>query len=365
MSLLPRVPSRSTLTSAAGNVAHKVMYGGIADLRPMPKALIDEGWLREVYRYRPVAGVTQVGDPVLLVPPLAAPALCYDLRRGCSLVEHLVSTGRPTYLVDYGQISFRDRSMGIEHWVDELLPEAIRAVSRDAGGRPVHVAGWSLGGIFATLAVADAPDLPVASLTIFGSPFDVTRVPLVAPFRPLVDFTNGRIITTGYQLIGSAPKPIVKWVFQLSSVDKVLTKPWAIATHLGDTDFLAQIEAVDHFTANMTAYPGRSFGQLYHRFFRSNVMMDGRVEVGDRFIELDRLTVPTRIFAGATDAIAPVKSVEAIVPLLSSAEEVRFDIVPGGHLGMLTGRAARRTTWPMFDEWMRDHDGRVSGVTSR
>jgi len=31
---------------------------------------------------------------------------------------------------------------------------------------------------------------------------------------------------------------------------------------------------------------------------------------------------------------------------------VRFEIVPGGHLGMLTGRAARRTTWVVMDEWI-------------
>ena len=112
------------------NVAHTVLYGGLADLRPMPRTLIDEGTLREVYHYRPAAEVREQGDPVLLVTPLAAPALCFDLRRGCSLVEHLVTAGRPTYLVEYGQVSFKNRKLGMEHWVDEVVPEAIRQVSR-------------------------------------------------------------------------------------------------------------------------------------------------------------------------------------------------------------------------------------------
>ena len=98
--------------------------------------------------------VRESGDPVLLVTPLAAPSLCFDLRRGCSLVEHLVTEGRPTYLVEYGQVSFKDRNLGMEHWVQEVLPEAIRTVSRHAGGRPVHLVGWSLGGIFALLTAA-------------------------------------------------------------------------------------------------------------------------------------------------------------------------------------------------------------------
>ena len=58
------------------------------------------------------------------------------------------------------------------------------------------------------------------------------------------------------------------------------------------------------------------------------------------------------VFAGATDGIAPVNAVKAVVPLLTGAAEVRFEIVPGGHLGMLTGRAARGSTWRVLDEWV-------------
>ena len=42
----------------------------------------------------------------------------------------------------------------------------------------------------------------------------------------------------------------------------------------------------------------------------------------------------------------------AVVPLLTGSPQVRFEVVPGGHLGMLTGRAARSTTWTAIDEWV-------------
>jgi polyhydroxyalkanoate synthase len=347
------VPKPDQLVSAASNVAHMVLYGGLADLRPMPRTLIDEGTLRELYHYRPAAKVQEQGDPVLLVTPLAAPALCFDLRRGCSLVEHFVGSGRPTYLVEYGRVSFKDRNLGIEHWVDEVVPSAIREVSAHAGGRPVHVIGWSLGGVFALLTAADSPDLPIASVTAVGSPVDVKQVPLVAPLRPLLNITDGRgAITRAYRAMGGAPKPLVTWAFQLSSFQKLVTKPLAIATHLDDEDFLAQLEAVDRFTANMIAYPGRTFGQLYHRFVRGNELVHGTLDFDDRVIELANVTAPVLVFGGATDGIAPIPAVKAVVPLLTGARDVRFEIVPGGHLGMLTGRAARGTTWRVMDEWV-------------
>ncbi|GAB2969385.1 alpha/beta fold hydrolase [Nocardioides montaniterrae] len=349
------VPGPDQVVAAASNVAHKVLYGGLADLRPMPRTLIDEGRLREVYHYRPVAGVKEQGDPVLFVTPLAAPAICYDLRRGCSLVEHFVGEGRPTYLLEYGEVSFKDRNLGMEHWIDEVVPAAVRAASEHAGGRPVHVVGWSLGGIFSLLTLADekSGDLPVASLTVVGSPIDITQVPLIAPLRPLLNWFNGKgPITKGYQWMGGAPKPLVKWAFQLSAVQKMVTKPLALATHIDDREFLAQIEAVDRFTDNMIAYPGRTFGQLYHRFAKGNQLAGGEFELDDRTISLSAIDVPVLVFAGATDGIAPIGAVRAVVPLLTSSPEVRFEIVPGGHLGMLTGRAARHTTWVVLDEWV-------------
>ena len=350
------IPKPDQIVSAAANVAHKVLYGGLADLRPMPRTLIDDGVLREVYHYRPHGTVREHGDPVLLVTPLAAPALCFDLRRGCSLVEHFVTTGRPTYLVEYGEVSFSNRNLGMEHWVDEVIPAAIREVSAHAGGRPVHLVGWSLGGIFAMLTAADQPDLPIASVTTVGSPVDVTRVPLVAPIRPFLGLAGERagLVTHAYRLMGGAPKPLVRRAFQLSSFNKLVTKPIAILAKLDDADFLAQVEAVDRFTANMIAYPGRTFGQLYHRILKGNQLATGTVTMDDREISLADLRAPLLVFGGAADGIAPVGCVRAIVDLVPGSEEVRFEVVPGGHLGMLTGRAARATTWRIIDEWIAE-----------
>jgi polyhydroxyalkanoate synthase len=217
----------------------------------------------------------------------------------------------------------------------------------------VHVIGWSLGGIFALLTAADSPDLPIASVTAVGTPFDIKQVPLVAPLRPLLNLTeSGGIINRSYRAMGGAPKPLVRWAFQLSSFQKLVTKPLAVATRLDDQDFLAQLEAVDRFTDNMIAYPGRTFGQLYHRFVRGNALVTGSIDFGDRTISVADIKAPVLVFGGATDGIAPIPAVRTLVPLLTGAKEVRFEVVPGGHLGMLTGRRARGTTWQIMDEWI-------------
>src|SRR4029077_7531577 len=166
---------------------------------------------------------------------------------------------------------------------------------------------------------ADDTDLPIASLTVVGAPFDVSKVPLIAPLRPILDLGNGGIVTQAYRLIGGAPKPLVRNAFQLSSVQKLVTKPIVRLRHLDDAEYLAQLEAVDRFAANMVAYPGRTFGQLYHRLLKGDALAEGRFDLESRTLSLADITAPVLVFAGASDSIAPAGSVKALVPLLTSS----------------------------------------------
>jgi polyhydroxyalkanoate synthase len=346
-----RLPSLDAVTTAAGNIAEWTTKRRLADLTPLPSEVLHSAPQTTVSRYAATRKGATSRPTILLVPPLAAPATCFDLRRGCSLAEHLVARGHPTYLLDYGTIAFADRRLGLEHWVDKVIPDAVDVAARDAG-TDIHIVAWCLGGIMSLLTQAIRPDLPIASITAIASPFDVSQVPLIAPFRPIAIRTGGRIGTLAYRTLGTAPAPLVRRAFQLSSVDKYVTKPLAILTHLDDRDFLAQIEAVDAFTANMAAYPGRSFGQLYHRFMRDNDLADGTIDLGNGLISLSDVTVPVLIIAGNDDVIAPKPAVHHLGDLLPNAPEVVLDSAPGGHLGVLAGRKARGTTWRSIDRFL-------------
>jgi polyhydroxyalkanoate synthase len=286
---------------------------------------------------------------VLLVPPLAAPAFVFDMRRGCSFVEYLLEQGRAPYLVDYGQIKFGERKLGLEHWVRDVLPHAIGAVSADAKGRPVHLVGWCLGGTLSALTAADDPSLPVASVTMVGSPVDATRVPLVTPMRALYDVTGGVVVTTAYRSLGIAPGPLVKRFFQLATFDRYLTRPLRILQNLDDREYLEQVESINRMMDNMIAYPGRTLGQLYHDVFRANKLASGRIELGDREIDLRALQVPLLSIAGEDDQIAPIASVHHVGRIVSQA---RLELAPGGHVGVIAGTTARDTTWRMIDEFV-------------
>jgi polyhydroxyalkanoate synthase len=350
------LPDPEQLVDSAATAWDLYMGPGVADLRPTPSAIVHEGPQCTVRRYRSRRPARADRAPILLIPPLAAPATCFDLQRGCSLVEHLTSLGYPTYVVDYGPISFGDRALGLEHWVEDVLPTAIAVAHEDAGDRPVQLVGWCLGGILTLLTVASDQSLPVASVALVAAPFDFTQVRLAAPLRQISRLTGGGLESALYRALGGAPAPLVSRAFQLTSIDRYLTKPLWVLRNLQHREAIAHSEAIDRYMANMLAYPGRTFGQLYHRFFRVNDLADGVVDLGDHEIELAAVRQPVLVVAGDADVLAPAAAVRAVVDLLPNAASVDYELISGSHLGVLTGRGAEATTWRHLDDFLAAND---------
>ena len=267
-------------------------------LLPDPEKLIDSavtGWdlLARSRRGRPDAhavvdhprGAPVHGAPLPLAPPRRAPTArrCCWCRRSprrppastCAAAAAWPSTSprsatRPTSSTT-APISFSDRALGLEHWVEDVIPTAVRVASEDAGGAPVQPLGWCLGGILTLLSAAADPDQPIASIALVASPFDFAQVRMMAPIRRIAKLTGGALGTALYRALGGAPAPLVSRGFQLTSLDRYLTKPLFLARNLHDRETIAHAEAVDAYMANMFAYPGRTFGQLYHALLPSEL----------------------------------------------------------------------------------------------
>src|SRR5690606_7559015 len=132
-----------------------------------------------------------------------------------------------------------------------------------------------------------------------------------------------------------------------------IQRPWFVATHLADAETLARMERVDRFQDEIHGYAGRVFHQLATSVTVDNELATGRLDLGDRVVDLADVTVPVLALGGEDDVLAPIPAVEPVTRLLGSTQ-VRFVRVPGTHLGMLTGSAARDTSWVELDAFLRE-----------
>ncbi|MDZ7576633.1 MAG: alpha/beta fold hydrolase [Candidatus Nanopelagicales bacterium] len=348
------------IVSDVRNIYHYLLGGELADLTRTPSTVIYDEPHCAIRRYNPTGKLDPSALPVLLIPPLAAPATCFDLRKGCSVAEFLVEQKRPTYLVDYGHVSTQvDADIGLDKWIDRILPSAIRTVSQDAGGVDLHLIGWSLGGILELFAKAAHPDLPVASIAAIASPFDFSKLWLLQPVRIAADVTGGRIAPTLFRQIGGVPGKINALGFRFADPIRLAQKPRFVMKMRDRPDVLAQIQAVDAMMDTMEAYPGKTITQMYKAFITTNEIADGELRVGDRVVSLDAVEVPVLTIAGDADNVfGPQASVEHLESLVPNAASYRMELAHGGHMGVLTGGGARESTWRYLNEFAIENDGR-------
>lgn len=362
---------------AVGNMRSRVLEGPFADLRRMPRTAFDtgpgdagvEGVGRahglaragsvSTYRYAVHPTARLRGAPVVLVSPLGACGVAFDLRRGNSLVEHLVGEGRSVYQVDDEDLvghggAITPGPADLERWVDEILPHVVRTVSAAHQGAPVHLVGWSIGGLHAVLSAAGHPDLPLASVTGIATPFTLDEVPPVVRARPLAIAAGGPVLATLQTLLALMPLPRLLRALGLGSLDELLTAPLTMISRLDDRDFLAQIEAVDDVRA-LIGEQARFVGTYFRAMVAPEDLEAGRVPVGHRVIDLRDLHRPVLLVAGETDRVVPPRAVRAGARRLIGAD-TRLTTAPGGHLGVLTGRSAKDTTWARLCAFLGRHD---------
>jgi polyhydroxyalkanoate synthase len=366
------------LARALTNVRDRVLEGPIADLRRMPRVAIDTGpgdpdaWAVgrahglarsgqvSTYRYAVHPTARLRGAPVLLVSPLGACGVAFDLRRGCSLVEHLVGEGRHVHQVDDEDLVGHGAPTpgsptDLTRWVDDILPHVIRVVSAHHDGAPVHVVGWSVGGLAALLTAADDPTLPIASLTALATPFSLDHVPEHVPSRPLAIAAGGPVLATVQTLLGLVPTvPPVPEFLSVGSVGAFLTTPLTVLSHLADRDFLAQLEAVDDLRALVGAQ-AELVGATYHAMVGPGELERGLVSVGGRHVDLGSLERPVMLVSGEDDVVVPPRAVRAGSTVLSGAD-TSLMTAPGGHLGVVCGRASRDRLWPALCAFLNRHD---------
>ncbi|WP_433711314.1 alpha/beta fold hydrolase [Nocardia sp. CA-084685] len=344
-----------TVTIAARNAWALTFGQGVEAPDPTPSTVLWDDPHRQLRRFETTGSATAAMESaVLLVPPLAAPATCFDLRPDQSLARFLLETGRAPYVVDYGEITFADRRMGFETWIDDILPEAILRTSADRDGGPVDLVGWSIGGTLALLTAAAHPELPIRSITAVGSPLDYDKMTGIPQLRAVAKLTGGIATSTAVRAAGGIPATLTRIAYKVTAWDRELTRPWFVASNIARTETLAKMESIDRFMSEMPGYPGRFYGQLWGRLILNNDLGRGVVQLGKRRIELADVTVPVLLVGGPADVITPAAAVAAGQRILTGAQSVRYESAPGSHLGILAAETARDTTWAYLDKFLSE-----------
>ncbi|ETA08316.1 MULTISPECIES: alpha/beta hydrolase [Gordonia] len=342
-------------------LVHLARGGEIGESHQTPHTVLVTAPHRQVRRYGTVEQLDSARRastrPVLLVPPLAVSTDCYDLSPGLSVVEHLLSTGRVPYVLDFGDMTRGDRHLGFADFFADIVPGAIAATLADFdGGRStgegVDLLSWSLGGTISFLTAAADPGLPVRSITAVGTPLDYDQVPPYPLVKTLMRPIGTKPVSLALRALGGIPAPLVRTAYRGTAWQRELKKPGYIIRNADDTEALTRMKAIDRFQETMPGYPGKASEQMWENFIMRGELARGVLTFDDVTVDLAKVSVPVQLFGSHRDAIVSWAAAHHGVDLFTGSPRVEFATVETSHLGLIAGSAAVEQTWPRIDEFL-------------
>jgi polyhydroxyalkanoate synthase len=312
----------------------------------------DVVWKRdkaELWRYH--GGPARYDQPVLIVTSLVSRSYILDLLPGSSTVEFLRKEGFDVFMLDWGVPDELDADNGLETYVDEYLPRAIDALVRETGCETITLAGYCLGGVLATLYANGHDDAPVRNLVLMATPVDFSRMgAMVAAMR------EGRLDPEDViDETGNVPADVLYSGFYMLAPTTVVAQKATLLEHLWNDEFVRGFQAMAQWSRDQIPFTGAAFRQVVEHFIRRNALMDGRLRLGGRTIELDRTGATVLNAMAKNDGVVPRSASEPIGRLVGRPGRRDEVVLPGGHVTFGTGRSAFKHSLPTLAGWIASH----------
>lgn len=307
-------------------------------------------WTREkakLVRYR--SGRRTRLRPLVLIPSIISRAYILDLRPGQSVVERLLDAGFDVFLIDWGVADAVDSTNTLETYADESLPRALHAVTETTGQESVDLLGYCFGGTLAMLCLAAHSEIRAGRLALLATPVDFSRLEGVIralqrgrlELDDLVDHTGNIPADTVYR--GFANLRPTADIFKYADL-------WE---RLWNDEFMDSYQALGQWIRDQVPFPGACARQAVELLLRRNALMNGALRLGGKDISLADVRLPVLNVMAENDHIVPPAASEPLSRVIGS-RDVRELRINAGHVGLVVGRDAAKTTIPGIINWLEE-----------
>jgi polyhydroxyalkanoate synthase subunit PhaC len=286
--------------------------------------------------------------PLLIVFSLISRSYILDLSPGNSFVERLLNAGFDVWLLDWGVPDERDAQNRLEDYVDEYLPAGIARVLELTGRDEVNLLGYCFGGNLALLHAAHHPDSPLRSLTVMATAVDFRYL------GPLADVfgVGGLDVADVLDSDGNVPPQVVLLGFRTLKPTAEVTRYVDLWERLWNDEYVAAYQAMTAWSDRHVPFPGAAAEQVVRMLVRDNGFVTDRLTVGGDRVHLADVRCPFLTVLANRDHIVPEPAAAPLINLVGAPDkhELRLD---AGHIGLVVGKTAARTTIPTIIDFLR------------
>jgi polyhydroxyalkanoate synthase len=285
-----------------------------------------------------------------LVYALVKRPFILDLQPGISAIDNLTRQGIPVYLTDWIPPTAADTWRGFDAYVNGDLVNAVHAVQKHAGVEKVSLLGYCFGGLLSTLYTALHPKTVKNMLTL-SLPLDWSKQDI--PFFNITKNLDPALVTSAF---GNCPAWLMKSAFSsLSPVHHAFDKYVGLYRNKERAGYAEMFERFERWMNSDVPLAGQIFRELHSDLVQQNLLAQNRMQVGERLVDLRKITCPVLNIAGEHDDVVHPQASLPLLDLVASRDKEQL-LFPAGHIGVVVSSSAQKKLWPQVGAWLKKHD---------
>jgi polyhydroxyalkanoate synthase len=311
-----------------------------------PKDILHARGTMNLYHYRPVADeIYRI--PILIVMATTNRGYILDLVPGQSFVEYLLKCGYDVYMLDWSAPRPDEKSLRMEDYVLDFIPDCVRRVQADSGETDISVIGYCFGGVLSLLYASIFPDGPLKNLICFTTPIDFREMKLFQNFSDRRYFDVDHLVDS----VGNVPPETIFASFEMLRPASRAASQVQLWENIWNDEYVKSYRMFDRWALDTLPLAGEYFRGITKDLMWDNKLYNDTMSVGGRPARLADIKVPMLHAVAEHDHIVPYEAARHLVSKVGSADKQEV-ILKGGHVSLVAGANAIKRLWPKLDSWL-------------
>ncbi len=313
-----------------------------------PKDVILTRGTMRLYHYHPLADeVYRI--PILIVMATTNRGYILDMAPGQSFIEFLLRQGYDVYMLDWNAPAPEEKSLRMEDYVLDFIPDCICHVQRDSGESDVSIIGYCFGGVLSLLYASIFSDGPLKNLVCFTTPIDFREMKLFQSFSDRRHFDVDRLVDS----LGNVPPEMILTSFEMLRPASRAMGQVQLWDNIWNDDYVKSYRMFDRWANDTLPLAGEYFRQITRDLMWDNRLYNNTMKVGGRAADISKITVPILHAVAEHDHIVPYDAAKPLITTIGSSDKEEV-MLKGGHVSLVAGPNAIRRLWPKLDSWLSE-----------
>lgn len=286
--------------------------------------------------------------PMLVVYALVNRPYMTDIQEDRSTIRGLLDEGMDVYLVDWGYPDGSDRFLGLDDYINGYIHSCVKFICDQHDLDSINLLGICQGGTFSLCYTALHPEWVKNLVTM------VTPVDFHDPSNMLTCWARYLDIDLIVDTMGNLPGELLNWTFLSLNPYRLTGQKYLDMVKIMDKpEKLKNFMRMEKWIFDSPDQAGEAFRQFIKDFYQNNGLVKGVVRIGDRRVDLGRITMPVLNVYATKDHLVPPPCTLALKKYVGSDDysELAF---AGGHIGIYVSGRAQREVPPAISEWLQE-----------